>query len=165
MATRDGIQGGRELADRFRQIGEQVTREAERALLRGGYQIEADAKRNIVVDSGRLRNSVATRLMNAGTGEAEVQVGSNLVYAESLEFGRSPGSMPPVADLEDWVRRVVLNNTEAYEGEARSVAFAVAKNIEKFGTRPQPFLNPALEENRAEIMRSVQNAIRRELGL
>lgn len=47
-----------------------------------------------------------------------------------LEFGRSGGTMPPIDKLQGWVERKLGVAPE----ESRSVAFAVAKKIEKEGT-------------------------------
>ncbi len=55
-------------------------------------------------------------------------------YTKQLENGRAGGSMPPIAPLETWVK-AKLGKTGK---EARSVAFAVAKKIEKEGTNIYP---------------------------
>ena len=58
-------------------------------------------------------------------------VSSSLPYAVVVEYGRTPGRrMPPVAALIPWVR---LRFGIADESEAKGVAFAVAKVIEKEG--------------------------------
>ena len=77
--------------------------------------------------------------MNA-TGEwvehIEINVGLNSgtirgrQYTEQLAKGRRPGSMPPIAPLEKWVNaKFGIHGTQA-----KSIAFAIAKKIEKEGT-------------------------------
>ncbi len=51
-------------------------------------------------------------------------------YSEQLAKGRKPGSIPPIRQLERWV-----NLKLGISGpEAKSMAFAIAKKIEKEGT-------------------------------
>jgi hypothetical protein len=66
-------------------------------------------------------------------------------YAMYVEFGTHP-HMPPVEPLQRWARRKLGLSTE----EAQSVGWAIAMNIKKNGTEPQPFLRPAIQEARAK---------------
>lgn len=68
-------------------------------------------------------------------------------YADVIEWGRNPGSMPPVDALVDWVRRKLGIDNEA---EARSVAFAIATAIKQRGMAPSPYLRPAVEQTNRE---------------
>lgn len=68
-------------------------------------------------------------------------------YADVIEWGRNPGSMPPVDALVDWVRRKLGIDNEA---EARSVAFAIATAIKQRGIAPSPYLRPAVEQTNRE---------------
>lgn len=61
-------------------------------------------------------------------------------YAWQIEKGRMPGSMPPVEALEKWVRRKM----QVPRKEQRKTAWAIAMKIKKYGTQPQPFIEPAL---------------------
>ncbi len=155
----NGLQGARGLRNRFKQYSKRATTKIDKALLSGGYAIEAEAKLNVTVDTGYLRNTISTRLIKSGN-KSYVEVGTNLEYAVSIEFGLDPGTMPPVEALEPWVRRVILGGIEVYAGEARDIAFAVAKGIEKWGTNPQPFLHPAYESNIGDIRVSIKQAVR-----
>lgn len=73
--------------------------------------------------------------MNA-TGEwiNSLEVENNKIrgrkYTEQLVYGRNAGKLPPIAPLEKWVQAKF-----GYSGsQAKSMAFAVAKKIEKDGT-------------------------------
>lgn len=71
-------------------------------------------------------------------------------YAEDIEDGRLPGKMPPVNSLAGWVKRkLAIKNVK----KARSIAFAIARDIKINGTTPRPFLGPAVE--------SVKNSLQR----
>ncbi len=72
----------------------------------------------------------------------DIIIGSPLVYAQIMDEGRLPGSMPPVDALFPWVRdkfKDVHSNTEA-----RRVAFAVAQKIAKEGIEPRHYIKRAL---------------------
>lgn len=55
-------------------------------------------------------------------------------YTKYLENGRAGGSMPPISALEKWVN----DKFGIFGKEAKSRAWAVAKKIEKEGTRFYP---------------------------
>lgn len=52
-------------------------------------------------------------------------------YTEQLAKGRKPGSLPPISKLIEWAK--IRFNADGEE--ARRIAWAVAKKIEKDGTR------------------------------
>lgn len=47
-------------------------------------KIQADAKQNVLVDTGRLKNSITTETFNGGL---TVEVGTNVEYAIFNEYG------------------------------------------------------------------------------
>lgn len=63
-------------------------------------------------------------------------------YAESVHFGRAPGSMPPPQALEKWVRRKLGVPPK----DVKSTAWAIAKAIEQRGIQPTPFLTEAIKK-------------------
>lgn len=63
-------------------------------------------------------------------------------YAEEIEFGRTPGTLPPLNAIEDWVRRKRLVPNER---AVKKFAYNIAKHIEEQGKEPRPFLTPAVE--------------------
>ena len=65
-----------------------------------------------------------------------------LPYAESIEFGRTPGTMPPVSAIQGWVtRKLGIRDPK----RANSIAWAISQNIKKHGQEPRPFLRPAID--------------------
>ncbi len=155
--AKEGLKGAKRLSEKFRTYHNRASGKVERAMYKGGLNIEADAKLLVTVDTGILRRSISTRLIKTGN-KSIVEIGTNLEYAIMVEFGSSP-HFPPIDALEPWVKRVLLNGVEAYEGEAKDVAFAVAKSISKWGTQARPFLQPAFEMNIKQIKVSVRQAI------
>ena len=91
--------------------------------------------------TGALENS-----FEAEQDGDDVVVGSRLVYAPIVEYGRTPGSMPPTKVLFPWVF-AKLNPKD--EKEAQRIAFAVAKKIEKEGTEPQRYIRATLHKMEA----------------
>ena len=139
-----------------------VRRAARREVRRGALAIQGSARRNLhtagTTDTGRLANSIATE---EEAGGLDARVGTNLEYAEAIEFGLPPGTRPDVASLRGWVRRKLGIKDPV---EARRVAFLIARKIERHGTDAQPYLHPAAEAERAlfreRFNRAVAQAIR-----
>ena len=109
--------------------------------------IETYAKENLgnagAVDEGRLRSSVVRQAI----GDMVRTVGTNVEYAPAIEFGRSPGKMPPVEPLKGWARR---------HGLPEGAAWGIALNIKKYGQPARPFLFPALEAERDNFLKSLK---------
>lgn len=128
-----------------------------RFLERASQTVEADAKSNAPVDTGRLRSSISRRIE---LGQQRALVGSKLPYARAVEFGRPPGRWPPMSALQPWARRHGFP-------AGRQGAFLVARKIAFKGIRPRPYLVPALENNRRSIggfLNQMANDIEREFG-
>ena len=88
---------------RFEEMGNQIVEEAERELEEAVKRTENDAKLMAPVDTGRLRNSIGHRK----TGFAEFEVGSNVPYARSVEYGemrRRPQPYLRPAVEKNWER-------------------------------------------------------------
>lgn len=69
-------------------------------------------------------------------------------YADSIEFGRLPGHMPPVEPIVQWVLRKGIAKDEK---EARQIAWAIATDIRTHGQDARPFLSPAIEQTRNRL--------------
>lgn len=87
-------------------------------------RLRSEMERKNLNDTGRASDSL----------EAEAKTDKLLIYGLArvlfLEFGRSPGSMPPVNVIQGWVERKLGVSSD----ESRGVAFAIAKKIGKEGT-------------------------------
>ena len=75
------------------------------------------------------------------TGDGERTIGSPLIWAAALDEGRVPGKMPPVDALFPWVKAKLGVKDDV---EARSIAFAIAKTIERDGIEPRHYVRRAL---------------------
>ena len=68
-------------------------------------------------------------------------IGSPLIYAAATDEGRVPGKMPPVNALFPWVQDKIPTKSKE---EAMSIAWAIAKKIEKEGIEPRHYVRQAL---------------------
>lgn len=139
-------------------------------LMRGAAQ---EAKTTLKTN----KNYATSQLMQSISGDSVIQghnitgsFGANTKYAESVEFGRNPGKMPPVKAIFEWLqRKSILGHIEIdyatkrgykhanlksksvktfYESQDAigKAAWGYAKHIAKFGTKPHPYLRPAYEQ-------------------
>jgi len=114
-----------------------------------GILVMDKAKELVPKDIGTLRDRIYYRVEGN-----KVRIFNELPYAEVYEYGRAPGTMPPVAPIEVWAKR------HGMEG----AGWAIAKNIKKRGIKagtvksPRktqsgsiPFLRPAVFQSRDTI--------------
>lgn len=129
----------------FKRAPALVLRELDRQLSRGAKEISNDARLEAPKANSDLTNSI--RALRVGQGEHLVVAAA--AHAGPVERGRRPGPMPPIQSIVDWmkVRRVGPSDPEA----RRRAAFPIARSIGRRGTRPQPFMGPALEKNRSRL--------------
>lgn len=118
---------------------------ARNLLTRAGLLIQGKAREKAPKDRGGLTDSVVSEVDEAYFPRY-VEVGSNLDYARATELGRQPGKMPPVGPLEAWAQR---------KGMGEGAGWPLALHIMNHGTKPQPYLQPALDETIPRIPRLV----------
>lgn len=101
--------------------------------------VENDAKKKCPVDKGQLRNSITHEV--EGT---EAVVGTNTEYAPYVEIGTGIFSSEGTGRQDKW-------SYQDAEGHWHSTV----------GQKPQPFLNPALDENRKEIIQLFREELKK----
>jgi hypothetical protein len=124
------------------------------------------ARINVPKAFSQLTNSILPVMVTPLHGE--VRTGTN--YAEAVErgtgiygpSGRASGKMPPLDDLIAWINVKQIQPLDPAM-DTRSLAFVIGRSIAKTGTRAQPFMGPAMEENRADAMRRANLAISQTL--
>lgn len=93
------------------------------------------------VNTGALRQSFAKNI----TGQAMDMIGvvaTPLIYGWPVEAGRAAGRMPPIDAIEYWVIRKGIASAD----EAHSVAFAIARHMEKNPTKGAHMVEHAFNE-------------------
>tara|TARA_R100001244_G_scaffold123548_1_gene93241 strand:+ start:145 stop:669 length:525 start_codon:yes stop_codon:yes gene_type:complete len=118
-----------------------------------------------ITDTGKLAASVgfgqgmskyaSDSLMVGGTGVFAI-VGSNLPYAQAIEYGSPPHQVPQAA-LIDWAQRKFGKS----EAETKTIAYFVGKKIAAEGTKARPFLIPAYEDVRKKLPKMVLKEMKR----
>ena len=134
------------LAKRYADAPRVMQAEMRTAMQRSVLTVEADAKREVDVDTGDLRRSITSEVA-VSPGQVVGKVVSNKPHARAREFGRPPGKMPPKGVLVDWLRR---------HGIPEEMEYVIRRKIAVSGSPGKPYLVPALTKNR--------QAIQRELG-
>lgn len=109
----------------------------QRALGKACALVERSAKQKAPKDSGELRRSITSKVQ----GDVGI-VFTPLEYAPYVEYGTG-------LFAEDGGRMDVPWNYQDDEGNWHSTS----------GQKPQPFMRPALNENRAEILRILKEAL------
>jgi len=100
--------------------------------------------------SARLKNSIGSKVVQEGSLSIVGTVGSSLkneVYPAVMEFGREPGTFPPVDSLLRWVHLKL----RPPENEERSVAFMVARKIYKHGIKGKRFFSEGWEKSKSQV--------------
>lgn len=95
-----------------------VQTETKIALKEAGMKIQADAKRNVLVDTGRLKNSITTEVWNNGY---TITVGTSVKYAPYVEYGTMKWSGKP------FLRPAYKSNTENIQKELKKILQKVCK--------------------------------------
>lgn len=107
------------------------------------YNIEADAKRECPVDTSRLRDSITTNI----TGKFSGECGTNVEYAEDVEYGTRPHTIvPKKANALHWKS----GGTDYF-----------AKKVNHPGTKAHPFFEPAIKKNEDKLDKELDEIIER----
>ncbi len=141
-----------ETMQRLSRLDGQLDALLEKGVMDAGLMVQRDAQKRVPVAFGTLRRSIATRVKHIG-GDIVATVGTNLVYGPAVEYGRPAGKkMPPPRALQRWVVKKGMN---------KSMAFVVARAIGRRGTKPRPYLEPALAASQGAIVRHFETQLRR----
>lgn len=113
----------------------------ERTMGKACALVEAVAKKKAPKDNGALRRSIASEVQNEGGGIVGV-VHTPLEYAPYVEYGTG-------LFAESGGRKDVPWHYKDDKGEWHSTS----------GQKPQPFMRPALDENREQITRLIREGL------
>jgi HK97 gp10 family phage protein len=135
----------REFERGLRRWAGRLSRESKEATRRTGIRVQNEARRRAPVDTGRLRSSIVHRVEERGARFYDVTVGTNVNYAEDVEKGTRP-------------HRIYPRKKKAlyWPGAMHPVAY-----VDHPGTRPQPFLEPAIAMADAWLREELARAGRR----
>lgn len=141
---------------------------AENTILRAMRNLAAtevrDGRRRKIDTTGRLRNSLRSEIVEL-YDQFIVEFSSTEEYAVWVEEGRKPGTPPPTAPLLEWIKKKPLRVRDkktgvfvsATERRRLSTAFAIARNIGKYGTRATRFMSRAVTDSLDELPEAVRS--------
>lgn len=115
------------------------------------------------ISSGTLRNSIEANVQEGTDGFDVINI-SMAEYGQWVQSGRLPGKKGiPISVIEKWIKQRKLKGRNQKNGRYitdRSFAFAIQKNIMKFGIQPSNFLDVAIEDimNNNEILNLLGDA-------
>lgn len=148
-----GWQGGQDpatLTSQLEAFDAALDRRLFEAMEELGLRIEASARRKVPVDNGRLRGSLSNKVQREGASTIALYVGTNVQYAEAVEYGRGP-----ISASGDGVLHFTIDGEEIF---VKSVGPAPA----------QPYLRPAITQHRSTAEDLIQEAVEdaaRDAGL
>lgn len=128
-------------ADKYNILYTMIVGRVIDALEVSGKLVEDSAKLLCPVDTGNLRGSIHHKV---DTNELSVTIGTPVEYAPWIEFGTGEHAENGQGRKGGWF----------YVDEKGNKHFT-------FGNKPQPFLRPALYENKKYINKIFQEALRK----
>jgi HK97 gp10 family phage protein len=148
MTEFKNIKGGKELQEFLDQLPAKMEANIMRSALRQGANvIKEEAKANVPVESGDLRDSlrVSTR-SKRGVVTASVKAGNKKAwYWRFVEFGTA------------------AHKIAGKKGGFLSFGGLFAKSVQHPGARPKPFMRPALDAKANAAIQAVGDQIRKRL--
>ena len=140
------------------QVPDKLEKEMGNATLRNVKEIARSAREKAPKAFTTLTQSINDVMVSAYEG----LIAPTVDYAQAVEEGTDGGAMPPVQNILDWIR---VRNIEPNDSEMdqEDLAFTVARSLAHRGTPEQPYMEPALEDNRDRAERRYNEAIERAL--
>ena len=136
------IEGIDEVLKRLEKLSN--TENIEKAMGKACAVVEAAAKQNAPKDTGALRSSITSKVEYNG-GHIEGVIFTPLEYAPYIEYGTG-------LFAESGGRKDVPWNYQDDKGEWHSTS----------GQKPQPFMRPAIEDNRNKIIEILGEGIKND---
>ena len=178
----EGLEKLIELIEQSGDLREEIYFPIHDAMAQAGKLLEEQIKQNLTdndsIATGDLRGSVSSSEVQVTKDAIFVEVGAGrgLPYAQAVEYGTKPHTPPlsitePGQPLYEWVRikRLAgvysvrtgkrLGSKAKQIDENRQMAREIWAHIRKFGTKPHPYFEPAIEQTRERIMKLFEEAI------
>lgn len=92
------------------------------AMKRSVVHTQGNVRKFTPVFQGRLRSSIDWSVVESIGGAIQGIVDTDVEYAVPVEFGRKPGSFPPIEPLRRWAH-LVLGDSKAAYAIARKIFF------------------------------------------
>ena len=125
------IKGGDKFQSTLQKIAEKHPEVLDHALDDTADAMSLEAQRIVPVDTGRLRASI-----NVKRDYLVKVIGTNVEYATDVEFGTGP-------------HEIVAKNKKVLADKKKGIIFG--KRVKHTGTKPQPYMRPAFENNKKRV--------------
>jgi len=150
------VEGLEELQEALKQYPREWPMIARAAMGPGLAMMSSEARMQAPVDTGASRASIGSQIIMGSGSEIIGKVGSGLEYAPySLEYGRGPGKMPPVAKIEEWAVRHGMPGA----------GFVIARAIGARGIKAPKVFTKTLEATKDRVVKlfeqGIENALKR----
>ena len=151
------------LKNAFKSLDKRVQVECKQLIQYIALELMNDMKRRAPVDMGQLRATIRPFFTVNGL---VAEVGTTVGYGAFVEFGTGPkgkatffgelpanyvhgqhGGFPPLRVIEEWCKRHGIDIRYAYP---------IAKKIAEEGLKAQPYINPAWQLRRDDLMKGLQ---------
>lgn len=142
MSAEIKFEGLNEILDRLEELAD--ASQVEAALGKACAIVERAAKQKAPKGTGELRRSITSKI-ERNSGEIQGIVFTALEYAPYVEYGTG-------LFAEEGGRQDVPWNYQDDKGEWHSTS----------GQKPQPYMRPALDENREEILRILKEGLKND---
>lgn len=146
-----------ELADSLEDVGAHVEDVSDSVAREVAYEIRDDAREEAPRgESGRLKESIHVEEM----GKGSYLVITRLNYAKHVEYGTRPTTRPGFTSPP--TRYTILPHAvRALRFRAKSGEIVYAQRVRHPGVPAQPFMRPALDENRDTVKRRLRSGVSR----
>ncbi len=133
---------------------ERLFHRVDTALDTSAQMIARDERELAAKASSTLTNSIKV----SRSGFMQRVVGTPVEYAKYVEHGSKRGGNPPIQSLVDWIRNKNMTPDDP-EDDLADLAFKIQRSIRAKGIKPQPFRQPAFEQNTDTVHDLVKRAI------
>lgn len=134
------IPGLKDLQKQFDKAGQEMPRELQQAMANSVSLVKREAQVKVPKKTRALYQSILGEVKNT---PLEGHITVNQPYGKYVEFGTKPHTIMPVA------KKALAN---------QKMGIIFGKIVRHPGTRAQPFLSPALDENSVRVMSYFRDA-------
>lgn len=125
-----------------------VSKDLQGAVGRATFRIGSGARRRAPVNFGRLRQSITEKI-----GKLFGEIAVNVDYAGAVEFGTKPHIIRPK------IKKALAFKPGAGFRFWDESGRVVVKSVKHPGTKAQPFLTPAVEEEAPRFAKDIKTII------
>lgn len=142
----------REIKTRQRLLGKEFQKQLLKVLKKNAPGTGRNLGSSFLLKTRTTKNSVSLFIESKHPG------------AGPLEFGVKPGTRPPVARMIQWVKRKNLKarggrKFKNREAEARWIAFAVSRSIQKKGIKAREYMQKSIDDTMTKIRGKLKGKI------